>query len=186
MTFVFFVLSWDETFKMISTQRLHITPLSYEQLIKYLRANDLLEEELGLTKTSRSVSKEVKQMVETFTLPKIKETTAAHFIFYTFWIVVEKSSAIIVAELGFKGPPDKEGAVEIGYGTMPGYEGRGFMTEAVAGICGWAKEQKEITTMLASINKTNLASLRIVQKNNFELYQQKEDMLWWRKNTYTP
>jgi RimJ/RimL family protein N-acetyltransferase len=125
-------------------------------------------------------------MVETFTLPKIKEATAEHFIFYTFWVVVEKSSAIVVAELGFKGPPDKNGAVEIGYGTMPGYEGRGFMAEAVAGMYEWAKEQKGITTILASINKTNRASLRIVQKNNFELYQQKEDMLWWRKNTCTP
>ena len=171
---------------MVSTQRLHITPLSHEQLIKYLRANDLLEEELGLTKTGRLVSKDVKQMVETFTLPKIKEATAEHFIFYTFWIVVEKSASIIVAELGFKGPPDKNGAVEIGYGTMPGNEGRGFMTEAVAGMYEWAKEQKGITTMLASINKTNRASLRIVQKNNFELYQQKGEMLWWRKNTYAP
>jgi [ribosomal protein S5]-alanine N-acetyltransferase len=168
---------------MVSTQRLNIIPLSYDQLLMYLHANDLLEEQLGLTKTGRTISEDVKEMVETFTLPKIKEVSEDHFIFYTFWIVVEKSSGIIVAELGFKGPPDENGAVEIGYGTMPGYEGKGFMTEAVAYIFEWASQRKDITTVLASIDKNNIASIRIAEKNKFELYDQKEEMLWWRKYT---
>jgi [ribosomal protein S5]-alanine N-acetyltransferase len=165
---------------MISTQRLHIIPLSYHQLLTYLQANDLLETELGLKKTGRNISKDVKEMVENFTLPKIKESSVTDFIFYTFWIAVEKSSGIIVAELGFKGPPNGEGAVEIGYGTMPGHEGKGYMTEAVAGVIEWAKERKDLNMILASIDESNIASLRIVQKNNFEPLGKKEDLLWWR------
>ncbi len=44
----------------------------------------------------------------------------------TFWIVVEKSSSVIVAELGFKGKPDKQGNIEIGYGSMPSHRGQGY------------------------------------------------------------
>ena len=169
---------------MISTPRLHIIPLSYDQLLTYLQANDLLETELGFKKTGRNISKDVKEMVESFTLPKIKESSATDFIFYTFWIVVEKSSRVIVAELGFKGPPNGEGAVEIGYGTMPGYEGKGYMTEAVAGMIEWAKERKDLNMIMASIDENNIASIRIVQKNNFKPLGKKEDLLWWSKQVH--
>jgi [ribosomal protein S5]-alanine N-acetyltransferase len=169
---------------MISTQRLHIIPLRYDQLKMYLQANDLLEAELGLRKTGRTISKEVKQRVERFILPKIKASTEDHFIFDTFWIVVEKSSRVIVSELGFKGPPNGEGVVEIGYGTMPGHEGNGYMTEAVAGVIEWAKERKDLNMIMASVDENNLASIRIVQKTNFEALGKKEDLLWWRKQVH--
>jgi RimJ/RimL family protein N-acetyltransferase len=167
--------------KMISTLRLNIIPLTREQLFTYLKANDLLETELGLTKTGRSISAPVKEMLETFTLPKLAEAQPDHFIFYTFWIIVEKATGIIVAEMGFKGPPDEKAAVEIGYGTMPGKEGNGFMTEAVNGLTEWARERKDIAMVLASTDKNNVASIRVMQKNRFELFGQKEKMLWWRK-----
>jgi ribosomal-protein-alanine N-acetyltransferase len=167
---------------MVETDRLIIIPLTYPQLIKYLQANDKLEDELELTKTGRIISGDVKDMVEYFTLPKMKGVNKHNYLFYTFWIVIDKSINVIVAELGFKGAPDKVGVIEIGYGTMPGYTGKGYMTEAVSGMLNWALEREDVTCVLAETDERNLASIRIVQKNGFEQFDKRGVMLWWKKS----
>src|SRR4029077_7216253 len=148
---------------MVETDRLIILPLNYEQLDLYLQANGRLEKLLQLTDNGRIIAPDVKEMVINFTLPKIKKAGAANYLFYTFWIVVEKASKIIVAELGFKGEPNEKAEVEIGYGTMPGQRGKGFMTEAVGGIIEWARTQPAIKYILAETDEKNIASVKIVR-----------------------
>jgi ribosomal-protein-alanine N-acetyltransferase len=159
---------------------LKIIPLTHPQLIKYLAADNLLEKELGLKQNNRNVSAAVKEMVETFTLPKINEHGAKDFLFYTFWIVVDKKINTIVAELGFKGPPNIKGEVEIGYGTMPDFQGNGYMTAAVKSIIEWATERNDIKTILGSVDKKNSPSIRVLEKNGFKFYEEKEKLLWWK------
>ncbi len=166
---------------MVETNRLKIIPLTYPQLITYLKAGDKLEDELALTRTGRIVSEEVKDMVEHFTLPKMKGVNKHNYLFYTFWIVIDTSINIIVAELGFKGTPDKNSTIEIGYGTMAGYTGKGYMTEAVGGMLNWALEREDVKCVLAETDEKNLASIRVVQKNGFERFDKRGMMLWWRK-----
>ena len=166
---------------MIETERLLIKPLSYSKLLTYLEANNKLEREWSLRFTGRTLSPDVKKMVQELTLPKIVNARREDHVFYTFWIVIEKVSNSIVSELGFKGPPNETGEIEIGYGTMPSQQGKGFMTEAVAGMLEWAKSREDVKFVLASIDKNNKASLRIVEKNGFVYYEEKEPMLWWKK-----
>ena len=166
---------------MVSTQRLNIIPLSFEQLKIYLQANDLLEIGMGLKQTGRKIPETIKENVTNSILPAIKNPSNDDFLYSTFWIVIDKSSQTIVAELGFKGPPDDAGAIEIGYGTMPGHENKGYMTEAVAGMLEWAKQRNEINWILASIDEKNIGSLRIIEKNNFEFVDKKNGLLWWKK-----
>ena len=161
--------------------RIYLIPLTYYQLLKYLKADNILEEELGLLNTSRTISPDVKDMVETFTLPAMRRLNGVHYLFYTFWIVIEKNSNSIVAELGFKGPPNVNGAVEIGYGTMPGQRCRGYMTEAVSAILDWAAQQPDVHEVLAEVDENNVASRRIVEKNGFVQFDKKGCMLWWKK-----
>jgi len=165
---------------MIETDRLIILPLNYEQLDLYLQANGRLEKLLHLTDNGRTIAPDVKEMVKAFTLPKIKKASSYNYLFMTFWIVVEKETRTIVAELGFKGEPDEKGGVEIGYGTMPAQRGKGFMTEAVAGMINWAKMQVGIKYILAETEEKNIASMKIVQKNNFQFTRKKGKMLWWK------
>lgn len=167
---------------VVETERLHLFPLTPSQLYDYIQGNDLLEEKLCLARTGRIMAPQVKQAVTGYTLPQIQKNAAADYLFYTFWLVVDKASRAIVAELGFKGPPNAAGQVEIGYGTMPAMQGKGYMTEAVKGMLQWAAARPTIKTVLAEVNKANTHSLRVVQKNNFEHYETKGDMLWWRFN----
>ncbi|MBS1600051.1 MAG: GNAT family N-acetyltransferase [Bacteroidetes bacterium] len=165
---------------MVETDHLVILPLNYEQLELYLQGNGRLEKLLHLKDLGRTIAPDVKEMVTAFTLPKIKKAGPANYLFFTFWIVVEKKSRSIVAELGFKGEPNEKGEIEIGYGTMPTQRGKGFMTEAVGGMIEWAKHQSNIKFILAETEEKNTASIKIVQKNNFEYTGKKGRMMWWK------
>jgi len=64
---------------------------------------------------------------------------------------------------------------------MPGHQGKGYMTEAVAMMIRWATSRDDIRCILAEIDEQNLASIRIVTKNGFEQFDKRNQMLWWRK-----
>jgi ribosomal-protein-alanine N-acetyltransferase len=165
---------------MVETGRLIIVPLTREELELYLQADNKFEGQFRLSETGRTVSPDIKDMVLRFNIEKMKSTQGEAYLFYTFWIIVEKSSRIIVGELGFKGEPLEKGGVEIGYGTMHSQRGKGFMTEAVGGMIGWAKTQPVIDHILAETDEYNVASIRILQKNNFHFLEKKGKMFWWK------
>lgn len=165
----------------IETNRLRIFPLSTHQLHIYLQAEDQFEKLLGLTRIGRIVAPAVRDMVQKLTLPKIEAAANHHKIFLTFWLVVEKKTNTIVAELGFKGAPNAAGLVEIGYGTMPSQRGRGIMTEAVRAMVNWAGKRNDVSGIVAETDKHNAASIRILQKNNFTHYETRGNMFWWKR-----
>ena len=145
-----------------------------------MRGKNRLEKELGLLQTYHIVSPDIKERVEFFILPEVKKAMPDNYIFYTFWIVIEKETKKIVAELGFKGLPDEKGEIEIGYSSFWDQRNKGIVTEAVGGMIHWARGRSDIKYILAETNSQNFASMRVLQKNHFENYERKEDMLWWR------
>ncbi len=165
---------------MIETSRLTIIPLNYLQLELYMQGEGKLETKFRLTITGRTVLPDIKERIIDLILPKVKATIADEYLFYTFWIVIEKKSKIIVAELGFKGEPNKKGEIEIGYGTMHGQRGKGYMTEAVGGMIDWAKQRADIKYILAETDENNLASIKVLKKNKFRFFDRKEKMKWWK------
>lgn len=166
---------------MVETNRLLIMPLTREELRLYLKAEDLFEQSQGLTCTGRTVAPHVQSMVQQFTIRQMDDATGDNYLFYTFWIVIEKSTRLIVAELGFKGVPTGLGEIEIGYGTMPHHQGKGYMTEAVAGMINWCRRRPDVRFLLAETDASNAASIKVLVKNNFTQYTRKGNMLWWKQ-----
>jgi ribosomal-protein-alanine N-acetyltransferase len=171
----------DRNPHVIHTERLHVFPLTIPQLELYCKSNDELERALNLTPFGRNMLPQVHDTVQKVTLPAMQKAAATDYLFYTFWLVVDKLSRTIVAEIGFKGPPAIDGSVEIGYGTMPAMQNKGYMTEAVKGMVQWAARRSDITTVLAETHTGNKASMRVLEKNAFAQFNQKGEMLWWRK-----
>jgi [ribosomal protein S5]-alanine N-acetyltransferase len=165
---------------MVETSRLTIIPLHYQQLELYLQGENKFEKEFRLTNTGRKVMPDIKKRVMDLILPKMKEATGDDYLFYTFWLVIERSTKTIVAELGFKGEPGKNGKIEIGYGTMPEHRGKSFMTEAVGGMINWATTRTDLQYIFAETDEENTASIKVVQKNNFKHFRTIGNMLWWK------
>ena len=57
---------------------------------------------------------------------------------------------------------------------------KGFMTEALSGIIEWAKTQLEIKSIVASTDKTNIASFRVLEKNIFVKIGETESLFNWK------
>jgi len=164
---------------MIETERLIIQPLTYNQLEKYLQLDGSLETELNLNKTSRFISPDLKEALEQTILPAVADLNK-NYLFSTLWTIISKTENKMVGDLCFVGEPNADGEIEIGYGTYEEFQGRGFMTEAVGGMIGWAKEQSGVKAIIASTDKNNIASYSVLIKNNFIKTGESETLFKWR------
>lgn len=82
-------------------------------------------------------------------------------------IRIDDGYPVLCGSVGFKGPPDKRGMVEIGYSVLPKFQGQGLATEMVAGMIEWSKHQPEVKQIEAETNIDNRPSVRILEKNSF-------------------
>lgn len=164
---------------MIETKKLIIKPLTYSQLVKYAKCDNSLEEELQLDATSRIISHELKDALEKTILPNVADSTK-NYLYSTLWTIISKKDNKMIGDICIVGTPNAEGAIEIGYGTYDEFRKKGFMTEAVSGIIVWAKSQKEIKSMVASTEKTNIASFKVLEKNNFTKIDETETLFNWK------
>jgi RimJ/RimL family protein N-acetyltransferase len=169
----------DKTEQMIETERLLLKPLTYEQLVKYIQCDNSLEAELNLNETSRTISVELKEAFEQTILPNVADKSK-NYLYSTLWTAILKTENKMVADLCIVGEPNAEGAIEIGYGTYDEFQGRGYMTEVVGGIIEWAKTQPMVRSVTAATDKTNVASFKVLQKNNFQKAGETDTLYNWQ------
>ena len=164
---------------MIETEKFIIKPLTYYQLLKYLKCDNSLEEELNLNKNSRTIAPELVEAFESTILPNVADTSK-NYLFSTLWTGILKAENKMVGDICIVGEPNEIGEVEIGYGTYDEYKGKGYMTEMVSGIILWAKSQANVQSIIASTNKDNVASFKVLEKNNFKKIGETEELLNWK------
>ena len=164
---------------MIETERLILRPLTYDQLVKYSKGDNSLEEELNLHETSRTISPELKEALEETILPNVANNTK-NFLYSTLWTAISKTENKMIGDLCIVGEPNADGEIEIGYGTYDEFQGKGFMTEIVGGIIEWTKMQQIVKSITASTDKTNTASFKVLQKNNFIKIGESDTQFNWK------
>ena len=164
---------------MTETERLILKPLTYEQLIKYIKCDNSLEIELKLNETSRRISPELKEAFEQTILPNVADKSK-NYLYSTLWTVISKIDNKMVGDLCIIGEPNVDGEIEIGYGTYDEFRNKGFMTEAVSGLIEWAIIQPEIRAIIASTEKNNTASFKVLEKNNFLKIGETETLCNWK------
>lgn len=164
---------------MIETQRLFIKPLTFDQLIKYLKNDNSLEDELNLNPTTRAISNDLKEAIEQTILPNVADSSK-NYLFSTLWTIISKEDNRIVGDLCLIDETGVDGAIEIGYGTYDEFQGKGYMTEAVGGMIKWLKKQQSIKSVIASTNIDNIASYKVLSNNGFEKIGASQDLLKWK------
>jgi RimJ/RimL family protein N-acetyltransferase len=164
---------------MLQTERHILIPLTYNQLLKYIKCDNSLEEELNLNKTSRTISSELKEALEQTILPNVANK-AKNYLYSTLWTAILKTENKMVGDICMYGEPNAEGEIEIGYGTYEEYQNKGLMTEIVRGIVEWLKSQSQVKSVIASTDKTNIASFKVLEKNGFVKTGETETLLHWK------
>lgn len=89
--------------------------------------------------------------------------------------LIDKETWTAVGQMGFKGLPDEEGGLELGYGVNTSLQGRGYTTEMVSHLSQWALKQPDINHIKAECLDTNLASVRVLEKCHFVRVGQRFD-----------
>lgn len=85
--------------------------------------------------------------------------------YYAVWLIEDRAGTA-VGDFCFKGL-GAGGAIEIGYGIYPPYQGQGYATEAVGAAVKWALAQNGVTAVEAEAEADNLASVRVLEKCGF-------------------
>jgi [ribosomal protein S5]-alanine N-acetyltransferase len=161
---------------MIETPRLQIKPLSAAQLKKYACSPDDLAREMNIVPSEMPMGEAVREAILNDLLPNVADPEKDP-LFNTFWIIVEKNRKAVVGGFCFHGEPDENGEVEIGYGIDEPFQNRGYMSETIAGFICWLSGNPKVRVVTAETDADNLPSVRVLERNGFNLYQQVENDL---------
>lgn len=89
------------------------------------------------------------------------------------WYVLERQSETdewtLVAGIGFKGEPDVDGRVEMGYSVLPQFQRRGLATEMAQGLVEWAWATGRVREVLAQTTQDNLGSRGVLKRLGFSV-----------------
>jgi RimJ/RimL family protein N-acetyltransferase len=88
---------------------------------------------------------------------------------WAFWYLIDRQDdpEVLIGVCGFKGRPDREGAVEIGYSMLSQYRNQGFATEAVSRLVSWAFSHGTVREVAAETFPYLSESIRVLEKNGF-------------------
>ena len=80
-----------------------------------------------------------------------------------YFMLLREPTPTLIGTCGFKGPPDAEGKVEVGYSVVPSAQRRGYATEAVQALIGCAFASGASAVMAETLPELS-ASLRVMEK----------------------
>lgn len=162
----------------ISTSRLDLIPLTREQLGNYLDQESLFTREVG--PASRTILTPILQKAIRMKLVKLDQASPQDSAWITYWLIKVPPEGFGAGMIGFKGFPDQNGEVEIGYGIDPAYRNQGYTTEAVQGMIHWAFGDSRCSRVIApDTPRSNLASNRVLEKAGMRIYAESPDTLSW-------
>ena len=97
--------------------------------------------------------------------------------------LLHRSEGLVVGNAAFVGPPNEVGEVEIAYGVVPSFEGRGYVTQAAEAMTEFAFADKRVVIVIAHTLPKMNASARILEKVGYVFageIEHPEDGLVWR------
>jgi len=104
--------------------------------------------------------------------------------------LIHMATGTVIGFGGFKGPPGPDGMVEIAYGVVPDYQGKGFATEAAQALVAYAFSSDRVRIVRAHTLLEPNASTRVLAKCGFrhmgEVTDPEDGLVWrWEKENET-
>ena len=155
---------------MIETERLQLIACNKMHLNALLQSEQALADLLGVEMAENWL---VFPEAPPFALQMLESNP--QMLRWGMHLFLKKDENKIVGNGGFKGVPDENGMVEIGYAISPVYESQGLATEAARGMIeyafSWANVQMVDAHTLAEEN----ASVKVLRKCGMTRIAEKHD-----------
>lgn len=110
---------------------------------------------------------------------------------YGYWAVVDKESGRFIGDVGIADfrremSPPLYAAPEAGWALIPAAQGKGFATEAMQAVLGWADRNLDAARVTCMLDESNAPSVNVARKCGFARYGNAEykgqpSLLWERK-----
>ncbi|PYF74086.1 GNAT family N-acetyltransferase [Pedobacter nutrimenti] len=161
----------------IQTDRLKLLPFTIQICEEVLSSSTSCLTDLGI-----SPAKDWPDLETLDTLPRIlknlnKVQSPSGF---ESWMVIHKSTNILIGDIGFKGSPNEYGEIDLGYGIVQSETQKGYAKEAALGLIEWAFKQAGIKAITANCSKENFTSQKILTFLNFTKIEEHQEMLYWK------
>jgi RimJ/RimL family protein N-acetyltransferase len=154
--------------EVIRTPRLELVLMSVPFMEALARHDlDAAGEEIGAT-VPAWLAEELENFLK-FRLAQLSiDKTIHNWLGRAMILTEEDATRRVVGSIGFHGPPDKKGRLEVGYSVDPPYRRRGYARESVKALFDWAHREHGIETFVASISPNNEPSLRLASGFGFQ------------------
>ncbi len=146
--------------EILETPRLKLLPFTLELKKVTLSQRARLAEMLGIVIPDAWPGADMSEALPHFIEAMEQDPTGL------VWdgIILHKADQIAIGGIGFHGPPDEAGSVEIGYNIIPAYEGQGYATEMARRVIDWAFQTPGIGVITAECRDDNIGSIRVLEK----------------------
>lgn len=173
-------VAWSRAIRAqkIETERLTLRPLNPAQLWHYLNRPSQLEAAWHLRLSRNVLADPVPRAIRT----KLRNSAGAELqqlLWNTYWLVIIREDSFGAGLIGFKGTPEPDGTVEIGYGIDADVRQQGYATESVRALVNWALAQPGCRAVTACTEKDNIASMRVLEKLSFSIVRETDEEFRW-------
>jgi [ribosomal protein S5]-alanine N-acetyltransferase len=168
----------NETFIELSTKRLRIICLEVKDmlLLKEDGNEDLFEKRMGYSiNRNDELSKDLNSEFSRLALEN-KSTR----LWYRTWDLISVEDNKRIGGALFKGGPNGNGEVEIGYGIDEDYQRKGYGTEGISAIVHWALHQTDVLSVIAETEKDNIPSQKLLKNIGMVRYSETESYYYWK------
>lgn len=96
------------------------------------------------------------------------------------WFVIRKEDGMFIGDIGFKGKPNLNKVVEVGYGLLEPYFNKGYATEAMKELVHWAFDTNKVNKIMAEVLTVNEASIHVLKKIGMRRLTQVNEMYYYQ------
>lgn len=94
-------------------------------------------------------------------------TTGVHRPEFGLYVLVRREDGRAVGSMCFHAAPDEDGRTEVGYDLVEAARGRGYATEALRALAGWALARDDVRRLFAVVEHGNAPSRAVLERAGF-------------------
>lgn len=95
------------------------------------------------------------------------------------WMIVKKEDMTVIGDAGFKGAPNENGEIEIGFGFIKEEQQKGYGYEAASSLIEWASQKNKVKVIKADCLIDNIGSIKLLKKCGMIEINRDSELIYW-------